>query len=296
MPSASVPPPAEAIQPERVVDPDGWLVVVSWAVVVLSAAQIVLLSFGRDQGIYATVADGILRGQMPYRDVWDFKPPGSSWLYALAQAAFGKTMLAVRLVEVAGLVGMVFGFMRLTETFFGVRRVGVVGGAVAALIDAQLEFWHSGQPETFGGFLTVWSWRSPRARASAAAGCGGGWPSVRCSAARSCSSHRSRGRRPGLRGVPGPRSVGARGEVARRGAALRGGGARQPAASRAVRPLVQVTRRVGRALVDAVRVHARLHQARGGPTAAHPRCSTGGWKSCSSASRPWGPSASSLPS
>ena len=59
--------------------------------------------------------------------------------------------------EVAGLVGMVFGFMRLTETFFGVRRVGVVGGAVAALIHAQLEFWHSGQPETFGGFLTVWA-------------------------------------------------------------------------------------------------------------------------------------------
>ena len=157
MPSASVPPPAEAIQPERVVDPDGWLVVVSWAVVVLSAAQIVLLSFGRDQGIYATVADGILRGQMPYRDVWDFKPPGIFLVYALAQAAFGKTMLAVRLVEVAGLVGMVFGFMRLTETFFGVRRVGVVGGAVAALIHAQLEFWHSGQPETFGGFLTVWA-------------------------------------------------------------------------------------------------------------------------------------------
>lgn len=157
MPSASVPPPAEAIQPERVVDPDGWLVVVSWAVVVLSAAQILLLSFGRDQGIYATVADGILRGQMPYRDVWDFKPPGIFLVYALGQALFGKTMLAVRLVEVAGLVGMVFGFMHLTETFFGVRRVGVVGGAVAALIHAQLEFWHSGQPETFGGFLTVWA-------------------------------------------------------------------------------------------------------------------------------------------
>ena len=157
MPSASVPPPAEAIQPERVVDPDGWLVAVSWVVVVLSAAQILLLSFGRDQSIYATVADGILRGQMPYRDLWDFKPPGIFLIYALAQALFGKTMLAVRLLEVAGLVGMIFGFMRLSERFFGVRRVGVIGGAVAALIHAQLEFWHTAQPETFGGFLTVWA-------------------------------------------------------------------------------------------------------------------------------------------
>lgn len=157
MPSTSVPPPAEAIQPERVVDPDGWLVVVSWTVIALSAAQILLFSFGRDQGIYATVADGILRGQMPYRDVWDFKPPGIFLVYALAQALFGKTMLAPRLLEVAGLIGMIVGFMRLSETFFGVKRVGLVGGAVAALIHAQLEFWHSGQPETFGGFLTVWA-------------------------------------------------------------------------------------------------------------------------------------------
>lgn len=157
MPSASVPPPAEVIQPERVVDPDGWVVVVSWVVIVLSAAQILLFSFGRDQGIYATVADGILRGQMPYRDVWDFKPPGIFLVYALAQGLFGKTMLAPRLLEVAGLVGMIFGFMRLSEVFFGVKRVGLVGGAVAALIHAQLEFWHTGQPETFGGFLTVWA-------------------------------------------------------------------------------------------------------------------------------------------
>lgn len=157
MPSASVPPPAEAIQPDRVVDPDGWLVITSWVVIALSAAQILLLSFGRDQGIYATVADGILRGQMPYRDVWDFKPPGIYVVYALAQALFGKTMLAPRLLEVAGLIGMIFGFMRLSEVFFGVKRVGVVGGAVAALIHAQLEFWHTAQPETFGGFLTVWA-------------------------------------------------------------------------------------------------------------------------------------------
>lgn len=157
MPSTSVPPPAEVIQPERVVDPDGWAVVISWVVIALSAAQILLFSFGRDQGIYAAVADGIIHGQMPYRDVWDFKPPGIFLVYALAQVLFGKTMLAPRLVEVAGLIGMVVGFTRLSETFFGVRRVGLVGGAVAALIHAQLEFWHTGQPETFGGFLTVWA-------------------------------------------------------------------------------------------------------------------------------------------
>ncbi len=157
MPSASVPPPAEVIQSERNVDPDVWLSVVSWIVVVLSIAQIVLFSFGRDQSIYAVVADGIVHGRMPYRDVWDFKPPGIYLIYALAQALFGKTMLAPRLLEVVGLVGSVFALMRLAQEFFGLRRVGLLGGALACLIHAQLEFWHTGQPESFGGFVTIFA-------------------------------------------------------------------------------------------------------------------------------------------
>src|SRR5262245_36577179 len=35
--------------------------------------QILMFGFGRDQGIYAMVADRLLRGKMPYRDAWDFK-------------------------------------------------------------------------------------------------------------------------------------------------------------------------------------------------------------------------------
>lgn len=157
MPSASVPPPADVIQPERSIDPDTWLSVVSWTVIGLSVAQIVLFSFGRDQSIYAMVGNGILQGQMPYRDLWDFKPPGIFVVYALAQALFGSNMLAPRLLEALGLIASVFGLMRLSEAFFGVKRVGLVGGALACLIHAQLEFWHTGQPESFGGFLTIFA-------------------------------------------------------------------------------------------------------------------------------------------
>ncbi|MEZ4226042.1 MAG: glycosyltransferase family 39 protein [Polyangiaceae bacterium] len=157
MPSTSVPPPAEVIPNERNLDPDLWLRVVCWLVIALSALQILLFSFGRDQSIYATVADGVLHGQMPYRDVWDFKPPGIFVVYALAQALFGKTMLAPRLLEVIGLVAGVFAMREIAYIFLGSRRVGLMGGAVAALIHAQLEFWHSGQPETFGGMLTLFA-------------------------------------------------------------------------------------------------------------------------------------------
>ena len=63
-------------------------------------------------------------------------------------------MLAPRVLEVAGLILLVWCSGRLALTFFGTRTVGYVGGAVAALMQAQLEFWHTAQPETFGGVLT----------------------------------------------------------------------------------------------------------------------------------------------
>ncbi|MBK7581240.1 MAG: hypothetical protein IPI67_13625 [Myxococcales bacterium] len=136
MPSASVPPPAEAIQPDRVVDPDGWLVITSWVVIALSAAQILLLSFGRDQGIYATVADGILRDRC-HIGCLGLKPLASScrstpWPrrcsgedYVRAPPARGRRSDRQRS----------FGFMRPSEVFFGVKRAGVVGrgrGAIRA--------------------------------------------------------------------------------------------------------------------------------------------------------------------
>ncbi len=157
MPSASVPPPstAEVIPTEQVRDPDAWLSALCWATVIWSGLQILLFSFGRDQAIYATVAEGILHGAMPYRDVWDFKPPGIFAVYSLSFGLFGKSMMAPRLIEVAGLIAMVIGMRRLGAEFFGSRCAGLVGGALAALLHAQLEFWHTGQPESFAGFLTI---------------------------------------------------------------------------------------------------------------------------------------------
>jgi hypothetical protein len=155
MRGSSVPPAAEVAPLFRVRDPDAWLGFFASLVIAFSCVQVLLFSFGRDQGIYAVVADGLLDGLVPYRDVWDFKPPGIFFAYALAQALFGRSELAPRLLEVIGLLASVAGFMTLSQTLFGKRQIGLVAGAVAALVHAELEFWHTAQPETFGGFLTV---------------------------------------------------------------------------------------------------------------------------------------------
>lgn len=161
MPNASsIPPPASAadvVPRQRVADPDFWLAAACWILVAFSCLQVLAFSFGRDHGIYALVGEGILHGQLPYRDLWDFKPPGIFVIFAAAQALLGKSMLSIRLLEVAGLVGMVFGFRKLADVFFGEPRVGVVAGAIAVFAHAELDFWHTAQPEAFGGFLTVYA-------------------------------------------------------------------------------------------------------------------------------------------
>lgn len=155
MPTESVRPTADVVPRLAIRDPDQWLAILCWLVVAFASLNILLYSFGRDQGIYAVVADAIAKGGMPYRDAWDFKPPGIFLVYALAQGLFGKSMLAIRLLEVVGLVATVFGLQRLAQVFLDRPRAGLVCGAVAALVHAELEFWHTAQPETFGGFLTV---------------------------------------------------------------------------------------------------------------------------------------------
>lgn len=120
-------------------------------------SQIVLFGYGRDQGIYAMVGRAVTAGQMPYRDAWDFKPPGIFLVYALTRAVLGGSQWAIRVVEVAGLVAMTFAMMRLTDRWWGDRRVGLLAGTIAALVHAQLEFWHTAQPESFGGMLTIFA-------------------------------------------------------------------------------------------------------------------------------------------
>jgi hypothetical protein len=156
MGTSSVRPPAAEVVPRlHIRDPDVWLSWFAWFVIAFCALQILTFSYGRDQGIYAVVGDGVLHGKMPYKDLWDFKPPGIFLVYALAQGLFGRAMVSIRVLEVAGLIASVFGFMRLAETFCERRVAGLIGGAVMALLLAELEFWHTAQPEVFGGYLTT---------------------------------------------------------------------------------------------------------------------------------------------
>lgn len=54
--------------------------------------------FERDEGVYATVAQGVLHGRVPYRDLFDNKPPLVYGWYSLSFLIFGQTVAAPRIM------------------------------------------------------------------------------------------------------------------------------------------------------------------------------------------------------
>ncbi len=136
---------------------DRALVVGALLLAVYCALQILMLRFGRDQGIYAVVADAVLDGGMPYREAWDFKPPGIFVVYTLVRGLLGRNEWGIRLVEAIGFLSLIPSFAVLTRRYVGDIRPGILGGAFAVMIEGQLDFWHTAQPESFGGVLTAWA-------------------------------------------------------------------------------------------------------------------------------------------
>ncbi len=52
----------------------------------------------RDEGVYATIAQRLLRGDVPYRDLFDNKPPIVYGWYAFSFLVFGEGVAAPRIV------------------------------------------------------------------------------------------------------------------------------------------------------------------------------------------------------
>ena len=118
-------------------------------------ALVTTFSWGRDQSIYGLVGDGMLHGKAPYLDLWDFKPPGVYFVYAAAEAMFGRSMVAIRIVEATGLAVMALSLVILARRLHGNALAGWLAAAIALFAHVMLDFWHTGQPESFGGILTV---------------------------------------------------------------------------------------------------------------------------------------------
>jgi len=120
----------------------------SLGLVFLRALPNIRYPLGRDQATYCEIARGLLQGRILYPDLWDIKPPGIYYIYAVIVKLFGPVMWSVGVVDVVWLLAIslcIFHFAR--------RYVGVPAAAIAVVLNAM---WHcswgyvnAAQAETF---------------------------------------------------------------------------------------------------------------------------------------------------
>lgn len=91
---------------------------------------------GEDPSVYLYVGQGILRGEMPYRDMWDHKQPLAFVLFALAQLITPGSLWGIWLIEAAGLIATVLLADRLLKPAATqpIRALAVIAGLLTLVI------------------------------------------------------------------------------------------------------------------------------------------------------------------
>jgi hypothetical protein len=101
------------------------------ALAVLFGAASLAYPFAWDQGInYYVGREWLLRGSIPYRDLFDHKPPGIYVVHAICIRLFGEGMHGIRIAELGCVLGLGWLCAKLLTRGDERLRPGVLGAAV----------------------------------------------------------------------------------------------------------------------------------------------------------------------
>jgi len=70
-----------------------------------------------DESVYLIMADHLIQGETPYTVIWDNKPPGIYYLFALSQLIFGKTIISIRIIACIAVALSSFLLYRIVINF-----------------------------------------------------------------------------------------------------------------------------------------------------------------------------------
>jgi 4-amino-4-deoxy-L-arabinose transferase-like glycosyltransferase len=122
------------------------LVILLCALPVLLYLPFLQEPFERDEGIYATIAQGLFDGRLPYRDYFEFKPPLVFGWYALGFSIFGENVVAPRIMAafclaVTTLLVFVAGRLLLTrrQAYFAAAIFAASTGLASLQFNANTE-------------------------------------------------------------------------------------------------------------------------------------------------------------
>ena len=105
---------------------------------------------GRDSGIFAYTGKMIREGGLPYRDLWDNKPPGVYYLDALAFLLFGTTRWAIWFVDTGSVFAASLVLFWLVRRFDRRWLVAGLGSTLLILLSrSPLLIWDTNFTETY---------------------------------------------------------------------------------------------------------------------------------------------------
>lgn len=110
---------------------------------------------GRDQGIFATIGVGMGDGQLPYRDLYDNKPPLTFVLNWLTFQVFASDDFAIRKMDYLITIASALALARLVVVMGGGIRLGVLAGASFAGFYYALELWFRAQTDGWAAAALV---------------------------------------------------------------------------------------------------------------------------------------------
>ena len=136
-------------------------------VVFLRALPNLRYLIGRDQATHCVIGEGLLQGKLLYRDLWENRPPGVNYVYALIVKIFGPVMWSIGLVDILWVL-----VISCCIFYFARRYLGAPGAALSAIFFAcrhcRQGYVHAAQPESFlmlcifaAWFLLMGNARSP---------------------------------------------------------------------------------------------------------------------------------------
>ena len=99
---------------------------------VLLYLPILAAPFDRDEGVYSTLAQGILRGELPYRDLFDHKTPLVYLWYALSFLLLGEHLAAPRILAALASTATTYLVFQQSRAFYDSKTAYISAALFAA--------------------------------------------------------------------------------------------------------------------------------------------------------------------
>ncbi len=123
-------------------------------IIVLNLGNLVS-PIGKDQGIFGYIGQRIAAGELPYRDVWDHKPPAIFYTYAAVEKVFPDSLIAQRIASIfASFLSAILLFL-LARLFFKEEQARITSMIFAFFLNCRTLSEGGALTETYMVIFTI---------------------------------------------------------------------------------------------------------------------------------------------